>query len=115
VSLVLRGTPLAPLDSMIEAGDDPQLRLGIYPRDRRGVGRSGVRPGPARWPGDPEVGGGALCAAGRCTAIPRGRITIREARDDGRLRGIVDVTLGDGRSVRGTFDAAWRQRMRLCG
>ena len=100
---------------MIEAGDDPQLRLAIYPRATRGVGRSRVRPGTAQWPGDPEVAGGALCGAGRCTAIPRGSITIREARDDGRLRGIVDLALGDGRSVRGTFDAAWRQRMQLCG
>lgn len=115
VSLVLRSTPLAPLDSLIEAGDDPQLRLGIYPRDTRGAGRSGIRPRTVRWPADPEVAGGALCEGGRCSTIPRGSITVREAEDDGRLRGIVDLALGDGRSVRGTFDAAWRQRMQLCG
>ena len=37
VSLVLRHTALAPLDSIIEAGDDSQLHLEIYPRDAPGT------------------------------------------------------------------------------
>lgn len=115
VSLVLRSTPLAPLDSLIEQGTDAQLQLAIYPRDGRGTGLSGIRPGTVRWPADPEVAGGSLCEGGRCTGISRGRIVVRDAQDDGRLRGFVDLTLGDGRSIRGTFDAPWRPRTQLCG
>lgn len=115
VSLVLRRTPLAPLDSLIEARDGPHLQLGMYPREARGAGRSGIRPGTFRWPADPEVAGGAFCDGERCTSMPAGRITVLDAAADGRLRGFVDLTLGDGRSIRGTFDASWRQRMQLCG
>ena len=115
VSLVMRPTPLAPLDSLIEARDSPHLELGIYPRDARGTGRSGLRPGTFRWPAEPEVAGGAFCDGERCSPISAGRIAVHDAAADGRLRGIVDLTLGDGRSVRGTFDATWRQRSRLCG
>ena len=115
VSLVLRHTPLAPLDSIIEAGDDPQLRLEIYPRDARDARPPGVRPGTVRWPADAQVAAGALCEGGRCTAIPSGSITVREADNAGRLRGSVDLTLTGNRSVRGAFSADWRQRMRLCG
>jgi hypothetical protein len=115
VSLVLRHTALAPLDSIIEAGDDSQLHLEIYPRDAPGTRPSGIRLGTVRWPADVVVASGALCEGSRCTAIPSGSITVREADDTGRLRGIVDLTLAGNRSVRGTFAAEWRQRMRMCG
>jgi hypothetical protein len=115
VSLVLRSVPLAPGDSVIERGNEPQLRLGIYPRKTRGSGPSGLAPGTVRWPADPEVAGGALCAGGRCSAMPRGAITSRQVDDDGRLRGHVDLQLADGRAARGTFDAEWRHIRRLCG
>ena len=115
VSVVLRPTPLAPLDSLIEARDTPHLELGIYPRDSRGTGRSGLLPGTFRWPADPEVAAGAFCDGERCTSISRGRITVNDAAADGRLRGVVDLALADGRAIRGTFDASWRQRSRLCG
>lgn len=115
VSLVLRRTVLAPLDSLIERRDGPHLQLGIYPRDGRGTGRSGVRPGTYQWPADPEVAGGASCDGERCTPLPAGRITVHDAAADGRLRGTVDLTVSDGRSIRGTFNASWRQRTQLCG
>jgi hypothetical protein len=116
VSIVMRPTPLAPLDSSIETRDVPHLELGIYPRDERGTGRSGIRRGTYRWPADPEVAGGAYCDGGeRCTPIRTGRIRVHDVDEDGRLGGTVDLQLDGGRSIRGTFDASWRQRTMLCG
>ncbi|HEX6048706.1 MAG TPA: hypothetical protein VFZ21_05550 [Gemmatimonadaceae bacterium] len=115
MALLLRSTPLAAGDSVLESGAEPQLRLGIYPRDSRLAGRSGLRPRTFRWPGEPEVAGGSFCANGRCTGLPAGTITIRQADPDGRLRGVVDLRLADGRGVRGAFDAEWRHRAQLCG
>jgi hypothetical protein len=82
---VLRGEPLAPGDSAIES------------------------------PADPEVAIGAWCEAGRCDALPGGRITIRQADPDGRLRGTVEARLQDGMMLRGSFDAEWRPRRMFCG
>ena len=116
VSLVLRHSALAPSETAIERGDDEQLRLGIYPRDSRAQNpTTGLERGTVGWPADPQVAGGAVCAAGRCGEIPRGTITIRDIGADGRLTGSVDLTLPGSRSVRGTFQAEWRQRARLCG
>lgn len=113
VSLVLRGAPLAPGDSVIEAGDPAQLRLALYPRTT-GTGPSGLRPGTYRWPDQPEVAVGAWCAAGSCTTMPSGRITVREVAADGRFRGTVELRLLDGKSLRGSFDAEWRPRRMFC-
>lgn len=115
VAIVLRRMPLAPGDSILETGDEPRLQLGVYPRDTRGQGASGLRPGTFRWPNEPEVAGGSVCEDGRCTGLPAGTITIRQADPDGRLRGAVDLRLGDDRVIRGTFDAEWRHRTQLCG
>ena len=115
VSLVLRHSEIAPLDSAIERGDDEQVRLGIYPRNSRASNPTGLKPGTVSWPAKSQVAGGALCTAGRCTAIQRGTITIRDVEADGRLTGSVDLTLPGSRSVRGTFQAAWRKRALLCG
>src|SRR5512145_2238791 len=104
VSLVLRGAPLARGDSAIEEGDAPQLRLAIYPRSGNDASASRLPAGTYRWPAEPEKAIGALCENGRCTTMPSGRITVRESAADGRLRGSVDLTLQDGRSLRGTFD-----------
>ncbi|MDF2773450.1 MAG: hypothetical protein K0S86_2947 [Geminicoccaceae bacterium] len=115
VAIVLRRMPLAPGDSILEMGDEPRLQLGVYPRDGRGMGASALRPGTFRWPDEPEVAGGSFCENGRCTGLPAGTITIRQAEPDGRLRGAVDLRLADGRAVRGVFDAEWRHRAQLCG
>jgi hypothetical protein len=115
VSLVLRHTPLPPRATEIEMGDDQQLRLAIYPRDSRGAGPSGIRPGTVQWPAEPQVAGGSLCENDRCTPIPRGVITIRDADASGNFGGTVALALPDKRVVEGTFRAEWRQRARLCG
>lgn len=115
VSLVLRGEPLAPGDSVLEGGDSPQLRLAIYPRGSGGTKPSGLRPGTYRWPDKRGVAAGALCERGRYTAIPSGRITVREIGADGRLTGYVDLRLAAGRTTRGGFGAEWRPRRMFCG
>ena len=115
VSLVLRRSELAPSETAIESGDDEQLRLGIYPRDSRAQNPTGLKRGTVSWPAEPQVAGGTLCASGRCAELPRGIITIRDVDVNGRLTGSVDLTLPGRRAVRGTFQAEWRQRTRLCG
>jgi hypothetical protein len=114
VSLVLRGASLATGDSAIEAGDAPQLQLALYPRSGNDASVSRLPTGTYRWPSEPEMAVGAWCERGHCTTMRSGRITVREAAADGRLRGSVDVTLQDGRSMRGTFDAEWRPRRWFC-
>lgn len=114
VSLVLRRSPLVPGDSAIEAGDFPQLRLALYPRQTGSAGLSGLRPGTYRWPAAPEVAIGAWCDATQCTPSPTGRITVREAARDGRLTGAIELLLQDGRTLRGSFDAEWRPRRMFC-
>jgi hypothetical protein len=114
VSLVLRGAPLAAGDSAIENGDAAQLRLAMYPRSGNSGSASGLPSGTYRWPSEPEMAIGAWCESGRCTTMPSGRITVREAAADGRLRGSVELRLEDGRSMRGTFDAEWRPRRWFC-
>ena len=113
VSLVLRGAPLAPGDSAIEAGDSPQLRLALYPRTS-GTGPSGLRPGTDRWPDQPEVAVGSRCDAGRCTTMPSGRIIVQDVEAGGRFRGTLDLLLQDGSELRGSFDADWRPRRMFC-
>lgn len=115
MSLVLRGEPLAPGDSVLEGGDSRQLRLAVYPRGTGGTAPSGLRPGTYRWPDKPEVAAGALCERERCTAMPSGRITVLEIGADGRLSGYVDLRLADGRTMRGGFGAEWRPRRMFCG
>ena len=114
VSIVLRGTALAPGDSVIDAGDAPQLRLAIYPRGDRSSGVSGIRPGTVRWPAQPEVAAGAQCQGGQCTPIPEGKITVREATAEGRLLGTIALRLDDDQFIRGGFDAEWRPRHAFC-
>ena len=114
VSLVLRGTPLAPGDSAIEARDGVQLRLAIYPREIGGPSPSGVRAGTYRWPAEPQVAIGSWCQTTECTTSPTGRITLREVLADGRLRGSVELLLQDGKTLRGSFDAEWRPRRMFC-
>lgn len=113
VSLVLRGAPLAPGDSAIEAGSVPQLRLALYPR-APGISPSGLNPGTYRWPGDTEVAIGSLCQGGSCSTGTAGRITLREVGTDGRLRGSTELSLPDAGTIRGTFDAEWRARTMYC-
>ena len=113
VMLVLRGAPLAPGDSAIEAGPAAQLRLALYPRDP-GISPSGVNPGTYRWPAPTEVAIGSRCEAGTCSTATSGSITLREVGTDGRLRGSAELILPDGVTVRGSFDAEWRPRQMFC-
>jgi len=113
VSLVLRGAPLAPGDSAIDAGPAAQLRLALYPRDP-GISPSGLNPGSYRWPSQTEVAIGSLCQAGSCSTATSGRIILREVGADGRLRGSVELALPDAGTLRGTFDAEWRPRQMFC-
>ena len=113
VMLVLRGAPLAPGDSAIEAGQVPRLRLALYPRTP-GISPSGLNPGTYRWPSETEVAIGSLCQGGSCSTATSGRITLREVGTDGRLRGSAELTLPDTGTIRGTFDAEWRPRQMYC-
>jgi hypothetical protein len=113
VSLVLRGAPLAPGDSAIEAGSTPQLRLALYPRSA-GISPSGLNPGIYRWPSETEVAIGSLCQGGSCSTAAAGRITLREVGTDGRLRGTAELELPGTGTLRGTFDAEWRSRQVFC-
>ena len=113
VSLVLRGAPLAPGDSAIEAGQAPQLRLGLYPRGP-GISPSGLNPGTYRWPSNTEVAIGSLCQGGSCSTATSGKIVIHEVGDDGRLRGNAELELPGAGTLRGTFDAEWRSRQMYC-
>ena len=115
VSLGLRADSLAPSDSMIAAGDSPQVRLELYPRRSEAGGPSGLAPGILQWPNDPEVAAGARCENGQCVRSPRGRVHLRETRPDGSMRGELEVMLENGDTVRGSFDARWRNRVMLCG
>lgn len=109
VSLVLRGAPLAPGLSAIEAGSAAQLRLALYPRNP-GISPSGLNPGTYRWPSETEVAIGSLCQRGSCTTATSGRITLRDGGTDGRLRGSAELELPGTGIVRGSFDAEWRPR-----
>ena len=113
VSLVLRGAPLAPGDSAIDAGSAAQIRLALYPRNP-GISPSGLSPGTYRWPGETEVAIGSLCQRGSCTTATSGRITLRHVGTDGRLRGSAELALPGTGIVRGTFDAEWRPRQMFC-
>ena len=113
VSLVLRGAPLTPGDSVIEAGPAAQLRLALYPR-APGIAPSGLNPGTYRWPGETEVAIGSLCQGGSCSTATSGRITLRDVGTDGRLRGSAEIELPGTGIVRGTFDAEWRPRQMFC-
>ena len=113
VSLVLRGAPLAPGDSAIEAGSGAQLRLALYPR-KPGIGPSGLNPGTYRWPSETEVAIGSRCQTVSCSTATSGRITLREVGSDGRLRGSAELELPGTGIVRGTFDAEWRSRQMFC-
>jgi hypothetical protein len=113
VSLVLRGAPLAPGDSAIEAGPSPQLRLALYPRSP-GIAPSGLNPGTYRWPSGTEVAIGSLCQGGSCSTATSGRILLREVGADGRLRGSAELELPDAGTLGGTFDAEWRPRQMYC-
>jgi hypothetical protein len=111
--VVLRGAPLAPGDSAIEAGQEAQLRLALYPRGP-GISPSGLNPGTYRWPGQPEVAIGSLCQGGSCSTATSGRITLRDVGADGRIRGHAELELPGTGTVRGTFDAEWRPRQMYC-
>lgn len=113
VSLVLRGAPLAPGDSVIDAGQEAQLRLAVYPR-APGISPSGLNPGSYRWPSETEVAIGSLCQAGSCSTATSGKITLRNVGTDGRLRGSVELALPDAGTLRGAFDAEWRPRQMFC-
>ena len=113
VSLVLRGAPLAPGDSVIDAGQEAQLRLALYPREP-GISPSGLKPGSYRWPSEIEVAIGSLCQAGICSTASSGKITLREVGTDGRLRGSAELELPGTGKVRGSFDAEWRPRQMYC-
>ena len=113
VMVVLRGAPLAPGDSAIEAGQTPQLRLALYPRGP-GISPSGLNPGTYRWPRATEVAIGSLCQGGSCSTATSGRVTLHEVGTDGRLRGSAELELPGAGPVSGTFDAEWRPRQMYC-
>jgi hypothetical protein len=113
VMVVLRGAPLAPGDSAIEAGQAPQLRLALYPRDS-GVSPSGLNPGTYRWPSETEVAIGSLCQGGSCSTATSGKVTLHDVGTDGRLRGSVELELPGAGPLRGSFDAEWRPRQMYC-
>lgn len=113
VSLVLRGAPLAPADSAIEAGPAPQLRLALYPRSP-GISPSGLKPGTYRWPSETEVAIGSLCQGGSCSTATSGKVTLHDVGTDGRLRGSAELTLPGAGTIGGTFDAEWRSRQMYC-
>ena len=113
VSLVLRGAPLAPGDSVIDAGQAAQLRLAVYPR-APGISPSGLNPGSYRWPSETEVAIGSLCQAGSCSTATSGKITLTDVGTDGRLRGSVELALPAAGTLRGAFDAEWRPRQMFC-
>jgi len=113
VMVVLRGAPLAPGDSAIEAGQAPQLRLALYPRGP-GVSPSGLNPGTYRWPSETEVAIGSLCQAGSCSTATSGKVTLHDVGTDGRLRGSAELELPGAGPLRGTFEAEWRPRQQYC-
>ena len=113
VMLVLRGAPLAPGDSAIEAGPAPQLRLALYPRSP-GISPSGLNPGTYRWPSETEVAIGSLCQGGSCSTATSGKIILHEVGTDGRLRGSAELDLPGTGTLRGSFDAEWRPRQMFC-
>ncbi|HJR36035.1 MAG TPA: hypothetical protein VJ817_13855 [Gemmatimonadales bacterium] len=113
VMVVLRGAPLAPGDSAIEAGPAPQLRLALYPRSP-GISPSGLNPGTYRWPGETEVAIGSICQGGSCSTATSGKVTLHVVGTDGRLRGSAELTLPDAGTIRGSFDAEWRSRQMYC-
>ena len=109
VSIVLRGDPLDPADSLIEGGDQPQLRVAIYPRDATRLG-----PRTYRWPRQPEEASGARCEGGRCEPARTGWIRIRSIAADSGLRGEIELQLSGGATFRGGFTAVWRSRKNFC-
>jgi len=113
VMVVLRGAPLTPGDSAIEAGQAPQLRLALYPRGP-GVSPSGLNPGTYRWPSETEVAIGSLCQAGSCSTAASGKVTLHDVGTDGRLRGSAELELPGAGPLRGTFEAEWRPRQQYC-
>jgi hypothetical protein len=110
VSLVLRSNALAGADTLIEGGDDPQLRVSIYPREAGGLTRRSYR-----WPHQPEEAAGARCEAGQCQPIPSGGVTILTLRADSVVTGELKVRLQQGGTLQGGFRAPWRSRRYFCG
>jgi hypothetical protein len=110
VSLVLRTTPLAGADTVIEAGDAPQLRVSIYPRDGAGLAKRTYR-----WPRQPEEATASRCESGQCEPAPSGWVTIRAVAPDSEVTGELELKLQPSRTVRGGFRALWRARRYFCG
>ena len=115
VSLVLRDDALAPADSQIEGGQQPHLQIGLYPRNSRGGNPSGLEPATFEWPADPVIASAGFCANGRCEDTPRGRVRVTSVSPNGDFAGDIEITLGDGKVVRGRYQATWRHRTMLCG
>jgi hypothetical protein len=113
VMLVLRGAPLAPGDSVIYAGQTPQLRLALYPRSP-GISPSGLKPGTYRWPSETEVAIGSLCQGGSCSTATSGKVILHDVGTNGRLRGSAELELPGAGTLRGTFNAEWRPRQMYC-
>ena len=115
VSLVLRNDALAPTDSLIEKGSEPHLQIGLYPRESRGSNPSGLEPATFEWPADPEVANAGYCLNGQCENASKGRVRVTSVLPSGDFEGDVEITMPDGKVVRGGYQAKWRPRTMLCG
>ena len=115
VSLVLRNDALAPTDSLIENGQQPHLQIGLYPRNTRGENPSGLEPITFAWPAEPVIASAGYCVNGRCEDTPQGRVRVASVSPSGDFAGDVEITLKDGKVVRGSYQAKWRDRTILCG
>lgn len=89
---------------------DRHLEVSIYRSPTDLAGRT------FGWPADPEVGGGRRClSADTCEVVPEGRVSIRESRPDSSLAGELFLRTASGDTVRGGFNARWRDRRIMCG
>lgn len=99
--------------------DAPEDSVAAYPLLRISVYHSIGSVTGARWNigGSGEDGAaGVLCAPGStCTSATGGWVEFEGASQDGALRGRYQLTMPDGRRLRGSFAAPVKQTTVLCG